>query len=122
MNHRSNLAATLGWLLGLLFAADGWTQEATLYHGFTRLDPVRATTTDNAYVVVQGERIAAVGSGTPPKKRGWSYVDMSGRYALPGFFDTHAHVTIGPLKVEVKDGVPAFRFEVVDDLIRHNGI
>ena len=71
---------------------------------------------------MQGERIASVGSGAPPRNDGWNYVDMSGRYALPGFFDTHAHVTIGPLKVEVKDGAPTFRFEVIHDLHRHNAL
>jgi imidazolonepropionase-like amidohydrolase len=47
---------------------------------------------------------------------------MSGRYALPGLFDTHAHITIGPLKVEVQDGVPNIRFEVIPDLHRHNAL
>ena len=122
MNHRNNIAAPLGSVLGLLLAATGWSQEATVYHGFTRLDPVSATVTADAFVVVQGNRIAAVGSGTPPVGDGWSYVDMSGRYALPGFFDTHAHVTIGPLKVELQDGAPTFRFEVIHDIHRHNGL
>jgi imidazolonepropionase-like amidohydrolase len=122
MSHRTTVATRLGSLLGLLVAATGWSQEATVYHSFTRLDPATATVSEDAFVVVEGERIARVGSGTPPARHGWRYVDMSGRYALPGFFDTHAHVTIGPLKVEVKDGVPTFRFEVIDDIHRHNAL
>jgi imidazolonepropionase-like amidohydrolase len=122
MSHRTTVATRLGSLLGLLVAATGWSQEATVYHSFTRLDPATATVSEDAFVVVEGERIARVGSGTPPARDGWRYVDMSGRYALPGFFDTHAHVTIGPLKVEVKDGVPTFRFEVIDDIHRHNAL
>ena len=66
MNHRT-IATPLGSLLGLLLAANVWSQEATVYHGFTQLDPVRASVAENAFVVVQGERIAAVGSGTPPR-------------------------------------------------------
>jgi imidazolonepropionase-like amidohydrolase len=122
MNHRSHIARAFPSLPGLLLAANGWSQEATVYHGFTRLDPEAATATENAFVVVQGDRIASVGVGAPPKNDGWRYVDMSGRYALPGFFDTHAHVTIGPLKVEVKDGVPMFRFEIIDAIHRHNAL
>jgi imidazolonepropionase-like amidohydrolase len=122
MNHRSNIVAALGSLLGVLLTANGWGQDTTVYHGFTRLDPVSATATENAFVVVQDDRIANVGNGAPPRNDGWNYVDMSGRYALPGFFDTHAHVTIGPLKVEVKDGAPLFRFEVIDDIHRHNAL
>jgi imidazolonepropionase-like amidohydrolase len=123
MNHPRRLAFRLASLLGaVLFAANAWSQSATVYHGFTQLDPARAVATQNAYVVVQGDRIAAVGSGAPPKNDGWTYVDMRGRYALPGFFDTHAHVTIGPLQVEIKDGAPAFRFDVIHDLHRHNAL
>lgn len=119
--HRvtSRVTSVLG---ALLLAASGSAQQATVYHGFTRLDPATATATPNAYVVVQGDRIAAVGSGVPPRNDGWTYVDMRGRYALPGLFDTHAHVTIGPLQVEIKDGAPAFRFDVIQDLHRHNAL
>jgi imidazolonepropionase-like amidohydrolase len=121
MKHRSTIATLLG-SLGLLLATNGLSQEATVYHGFTRLDPVSATATQNAFVVVQGETITTVGSGPPPRNGGWSYVDMSGRYALPGLFDTHAHITIGPLKIEMKDGAPLLHFEVIPELHRHNAL
>jgi len=121
MNHRIH-ATRLGALLALTLAANAWSQEATVYHGFARLEPTTATVTENSFVVIEGDRIATVGSGPPPRNDSWSYVDMSGRYALPGFFDTHAHVTIGPLKVEMKDGAPSFRFEVIDDIHRHNAL
>lgn len=119
---KRTVSTPLATMFCLLLAAHGYCQEATVYHGFTRLDPASATATGNAFVVVQGDRIARLGSGAPPQNDGWSYVDMSGRYALPGFFDTHAHVTIGPLKVEIKDGAPAFRFEVIHDIHRHNAL
>lgn len=123
MSHRNRIATPLTSVLGcVLLAASAWSQEATVYHGFTRLDPVTATVTENAFIVVEGDRIARVGSGGPPRNDGWSYVDMSGRYALPGLFDTHAHVTIGPIKVEIKDGAPAFRFEVIDAIHRHSAL
>jgi imidazolonepropionase-like amidohydrolase len=122
MNHRNTFATPFAAALGLLLAATASSQEATVYHGFTRLDPVTATATEQAFVVVQGDRIASVGSGAPPRNDGWTYIDMSGRYGLPGFFDTHAHVTIGPLKVEIENGAPAFRFEVIPALHRHNAL
>jgi imidazolonepropionase-like amidohydrolase len=122
MSHRSTIATPLAPMLALLLTANAASQEATVYHGFTRLDPVGATATENAFVVVEGDLIAHVGSGTPPRNDGWNYVDMSGRYALPGFFDTHAHITVGPLKIEMKDGVPAFRFEVIPELQQHSAL
>jgi imidazolonepropionase-like amidohydrolase len=122
MNHHSHVTTAFASVLSLLLAANAYGQQATVYHGFTLLDPATATTTENAYVVVEGDRIARVGSGVPPRDRDSTYVDMSGRYVLPGFFDTHAHITIGPLKVEIKDGAPAFHFEVIDDLHRRNAL
>jgi hypothetical protein len=62
MNRRSVLATRLATALCLLLAADASSQEATVYHGFTRLDPVTATATEQAFVVVQGDRIASVGT------------------------------------------------------------
>ncbi|HUQ52437.1 MAG TPA: amidohydrolase family protein [Gammaproteobacteria bacterium] len=122
MSRRTTLATPVTAAFALVLTISASSQETTVYHGFTRLDPVTATATRNAFVVVQGDRIVSVGSGNPPRRDGSHSVDMSGRYALPGFFDTHAHITIGPLKVELKDGAPAFRFEVIPDLHRHNAL
>ena len=122
MNHHNHISTLLAAVLGLTLATNASSQETTVYHGFTRLDPATASVSENAFVVVQGDRIARVGRGRPPHNDDWSYVDMSGRYALPGFFDTHAHITIGPLAVEVKDGAPLFRFERIDDIHRHNAL
>lgn len=77
---------------------------ATIYFGFTHVDPATRTVTANAYVIVEGERIVTTGSGPAPQREGAEYVNMSGRYALPGFFDLHGHINGGPLKVAVEDG------------------
>jgi imidazolonepropionase-like amidohydrolase len=108
--------------LALLGPAAGSIYAATAYHGFTRLDPVAKTMILNSYVVVEGERIVEVGRGVPPQHQGWSYVDMSGRYALPGMLDVHAHVTIGPLEVEVKDGAPQIRMRSNDSVTRYSAV
>jgi N-acetylglucosamine-6-phosphate deacetylase len=41
------------------------------------------------YVVVAGDRIAAVGEGDPPD--GGRVVDLAGRWLLPGYIDLHVH-------------------------------
>jgi imidazolonepropionase-like amidohydrolase len=43
-----------------------------------------------AVVVIEGERIKAVGREAPP---GATVVDLSGHYVLPGLIDCHTHVT-----------------------------
>ena len=40
---------------------------------------------------VEGERIAEIGSGPPP--RGDQEIDVGGQTILPGFIDSHAHIT-----------------------------
>lgn len=120
--HYGKMIVKLLTCMSLLLAGMAVGQEATVYHGFTLVDPARAAVTENAFVVVEGARIAQVGSGRPPRSDGVTLVDMSGRYALPGLFDTHAHVTIGPLRVEIKDGAPLLRFEVIDDVTRHSAL
>jgi imidazolonepropionase-like amidohydrolase len=106
----------------LLAASLAGGQEATVYHGFTLLDPTRAAATENAFIVVEGSRIAQIGAGRPPRGDCRTLVDMTGHYALPGLLDTHAHITIGPLRVEIRDGAPLFRFEVRDELTRYHAL
>ena len=120
--HHTKMIVKLLPCVSLLLASLARGQETTVYHGFTLLDPTRAAVTENAFIVVEGTRIAQVGSGRPPRGDGRTLVDLSGRYALPGLFDTHAHVTIGPLKVEIKDGAPLLSFEVNDELTRYHAL
>ena len=108
--------------LAVLGPTAGSVYAATAYYGFTRLDPVAKRVIPNSYVVVEGERIVEVGRGVPPQHRGWSYLDMSGRYALPGMFDVHAHVTIGPLEVEMKDGIPQIHMTPNDSITRYSAL
>jgi imidazolonepropionase-like amidohydrolase len=122
MNHGKMIAKLLSCTSFSLLAGLAAGQEANVYHGFTLLDPARAAVTENAFVVVEGSRITQVGSGRPPRRDGWALVDMFGRYALPGLFDTHAHVTMGPIKVEIQNGAPTLRFEVIDDLTRYHAL
>ncbi|MCH4249778.1 MAG: imidazolonepropionase [Microbacteriaceae bacterium] len=44
----------------------------------------------NAWVLVRGDRIAAVGDGTPPAAP--RRLDVGGRCVLPGFVDSHTHL------------------------------
>jgi Tol biopolymer transport system component/imidazolonepropionase-like amidohydrolase len=50
----------------------------------------------NATIVVEGNRISAIGpSGAVKIPAGAKRVDASGRYVLPGFIDAHAHIGTG---------------------------
>src|SRR3954468_12347287 len=45
---------------------------------------------DPGWLIIDGARIAGVGSGDPPPVDG-DVVDLGGRYVLPGFIDLHMH-------------------------------
>jgi len=94
--------------------------NADLYTGFTLLDPATERRTENAWLLVADGRIVDVGSGQAPTVPDHRRHDMSGAYALPGLIDTHAHVTLGRLSVEVQDGAPALIASAEDEITAHN--
>ncbi|MEO9970107.1 MAG: amidohydrolase family protein [Hyphomonadaceae bacterium] len=94
--------------------------NATLYHGFSRIDPDREAVIEGAWIVVEGEKIREIGAGAPPLRKYSNTRDMSGHYALPGFIDAHAHMTAGPHKIEIRDGAPAATIESVDEITQFN--
>ena len=92
-----------------------------LYHGFTLLDPVAERVVPDAFVLVDGGEIRAVGTGAWRGAPVGDSVDMRGYYALPGFVDGHAHITSGPHTIEVVDGKPQVSIPSVDAITRFHG-
>lgn len=90
-----------------------------LYVGVTLLDPATETARPDSYILVEGNRIAAVGRGRPRNMRRAIVHDFTGLYALPGLIDTHAHVTLGTVRLATEGGP---RFEAVrrPDIIAYN--
>ena len=43
-------------------------------------------------------------------------VDANGGYVLPGFIESHAHVAIGPVKLEFEDSKPYLAIELMDEI------
>lgn len=94
--------------------------RSDLYFGFTLIDPAEERIQPNAYLVVAGGRIAAIGRGEPPRAVFKSRHDFTGLYALPGLVDAHAHVTAGPTTVERVNGTPVIRMESVDEITQYH--
>ncbi|MEZ5960781.1 MAG: amidohydrolase family protein [Hyphomonadaceae bacterium] len=95
--------------------------DAQLYTNFTLLDPATETRVEDAFMLVSNGRILTTGRGdgpanVPADRRH----DMNGAYALPGFIDTHAHITLGRLAIEVQDGAPSIRATSEDEITAHN--
>src|SRR5262245_48282850 len=78
---------------------------ATLIDGTDRA-PVR-----DATVVVRNGWIVAVGPrSTIPVPRGSRVIDLTGRYLLPGFIETHGHLAIGAWELDSVAGKPVLRY------------
>jgi hypothetical protein len=108
-------------ILGVVLAETAGA-ATDLYKGLILIDPVKEIRTANSYVLVRDGRIAASGIGAPPVSLQADRThDFTGRYALPGFVDAHAHITGAPPEVEVIDGAPVVKIESDDNLTRHNG-
>jgi len=57
-------------------------------------DSERRTVVPDATVVVQGDRIAAVGGAATPVPAGARVIDARGRTLLPGLWDMHVHIQV----------------------------
>ena len=93
----------------------------SVYYGLTVLDPVTKTRKPDSYIIVDGNKIVAIGRGKPPesipaaRRHGFS-----GRFALPSLFDTHAHITLGPVVGKMVDGKPVLPVLGDDAYSRHD--
>ena len=94
--------------------------RSDLYFGFILLDPEEERVRENSYLIVTDGRIAAIGEGDPPNRVFKSRRDFTGRYALPGLVDAHAHVTAGPTTVERVNGEPVLKMESVDEITQYH--
>ncbi|MBR9824228.1 MAG: amidohydrolase family protein [Alphaproteobacteria bacterium] len=122
---KSLLLATVGaisLLTSPVVAADLHDDAPILLTGFTRLDPVAQTRTDNSYLIMQGEVIIEMGEGAPPAGEYASTHDLSGLYALPGFIDAHGHIVAGPHAIDVIDDRPTVTIESDPEITQYHAL
>ena len=55
-------------------------------------DPVNGSFSDTVDILIRGDRIAAVGT-LHPEAKGTKTLDAGGRFALPGLWDSHVHLS-----------------------------
>src|SRR5690606_14508768 len=75
--------------------------EKLLFHGGRVV--TAAETWDRGWLLVDGNRIALLGPGDPPRLGADRTIDASGLTLLPGFIDVHAHGAAGH---EAMDATP----------------
>ena len=95
MAIRTRLIASTA-LTVALFGADTRSQQAPAVNrvalrGATAIDVVAGTTIPEAVIVIEGEKISAVGGRNTSIPAGATIVDLSGKYIIPGLLDSHVH-------------------------------
>ena len=81
----------LALLAALLVQAPPATHRV-LIRDVTIVSPERTTPLQRGYVVLENDRIATVGQGTPPSAHWDSVVAGGGRVLIPGLIDGHTHL------------------------------
>ncbi len=96
-------------------------QNFTAIVGATLVDGTGGPAVEDAVVLVEGDRIVAVGRAgdlnVPP---GAEVIDAGGSFLLPGFIDAHAHVALGPATMSEVDGVLAMSMEIDPEVARRS--
>lgn len=97
MNHSRSMLAGLsclvaGWTAPLLSAEAPAAPETIVIKAAHVFDSTGTALRDGASVVVRGDRIVSVGSGTAPA--GARVIDLGDATILPGFIDSHTHLTV----------------------------
>src|SRR4030095_15474673 len=95
MKHSARLIASTLAAAAMFSSALGSQQPPpgarTVLRGATVIDVAANTTVPSAVVVIEGERIAAVGGPRPAIPAGATIVDLPGKFIIPGLFDSHTH-------------------------------
>jgi len=98
----------------------------TVYRHATLIDGTGRPLQQNMAVVTEGERITAVepdSAVTAAQLRGATQVDLTGKYLLPGYIDSHQHLATPPdrpeaearLKRDIYSGITGTR-DMADDI------
>ncbi|HEY0992800.1 MAG TPA: amidohydrolase family protein [Kofleriaceae bacterium] len=90
---RSSRSFALYPILGLALCGVAQAGPAVVLEGARLIDGTGAPPRDNAALVIEGDKITAVGiAGKLARPKGARVVDLRGRTILPGLISAHSHV------------------------------
>jgi len=86
----ASLSVTIVLALAAPVSAQAPPPEPLVLLGVTVVDPVTGTRTANQRIIIQGNRIVAVGRETRAPA-GARVIDARGKFVIPGLWDMHVH-------------------------------
>lgn len=107
MLNRFLPALTLVFFVPLPVAAQTPAPGATLIENVTLIDGTGRAPVARQSVLVVGGRIAEIGpAGSIDVEPAVLRLDAGGGWLTPGFVDSHAHFSLGPVELGMNDGIP----------------
>lgn len=86
-----SLALAGGFLIAQLGPQLMAQQEVTVLRGGTLIDGTGAPALEDAVIVIRGNRIETIAQGQASYPAEAKVIDATGKYVLPGLWDTHIH-------------------------------
>jgi imidazolonepropionase-like amidohydrolase len=87
------LLGTSNTFLQNTFAEDAKLVQTVVVRAGRLFDPVTGRMLERPVVVIGGNKITSVASGSPPSISGAILIDLGDATLLPGFIDVHTHLT-----------------------------
>lgn len=84
--------AALAGLASLFFAGPALADDMTIIKAGTLFDSKTGRVSRNAVIVIEGEKIVAVGNASTTIPEDAVVIDLSDSFVLPGVMDVHTHV------------------------------
>jgi imidazolonepropionase-like amidohydrolase len=113
MRNSIRLAAALAIVLASLLSLSATVQPpARVLDNVRIIDGTGAAPLEHGRIVIQGDRIAAVGpAASVPAPPGAGTIDLANRTAIPGLIDLHFHIETDPKLAlrQLSHGITAFR-------------
>src|SRR5262249_49483427 len=95
MTHRHTTPALVALLISLAFASSAAAQNTIAIQGGTLIDGTGKAPVANAVVVIEGNKIAAVGdAGSVRVPAGARVINAAGKYVIPGLMDANVHLIL----------------------------
>ncbi len=121
MISRIKASLLLFFLTAWFTSSDASEALATALENVQVVDSALGQVVGSRCIRVEGDRIALIAeAGNRHCLNDARVRDLSGRYALPGLIDMHAHLTLGPVEIRREDGRMAMVAEANDDIAEHN--
>ncbi|MCO7222676.1 amidohydrolase family protein [Pleionea sp. CnH1-48] len=80
------------------------TDDVIIFKNINVVDVNKGSIQQGNYLIIQSGMIEYVGADLPEKYSAANTVDAQGEFVVPGFIDTHAHISLGEVSFKKKQG------------------